>query len=144
MISPDVFENKYMMTPHATQAEYPTRNIVRFAVVAPLAVAQVALTRPFAGMLPRELGKLQMLEALYLAYNNLEGEIPKELYELKKLQHLVMSQNQLSGALLKDLCKLRNLTHLLLNQNQLTGSIPKELRELKSLRYSESACFFWL
>ncbi|KAF7110376.1 hypothetical protein CFC21_110492 [Triticum aestivum] len=51
----------------------------------------------FTGVIPPEIGQLQMLDILNLSSNSLTGEIPQEICNLTNLQILDLSNNQLTG-----------------------------------------------
>ena len=84
--------------------------------------------------LPSILGKLAVLEALYLGGNELTGEIPSELASLTNLRYLDLGHNQLTGGIPSEFTSLTNLRSLDLGQNQLTGGIPSEFTSLTNLR----------
>ena len=86
------------------------------------------------GTVPSELSRLNHLEALYLAYNQLTGTIPAELGNLTGLTHLGLIHNQLTGAIPPELARLTNLRQLGLQDNQLTGSIPAWVGGLSRLQ----------
>ena len=93
---------------------------------APLSLEELGLTE-----LPKEIGELKNLLALYLANNQL-SELPKEIGELKNLLALYLANNQLSK-LPKEIGELKNLLELYLPNNQLS-EYPKEIGELKNLQ----------
>ncbi|XP_059284914.1 probable LRR receptor-like serine/threonine-protein kinase At1g53420 [Lycium ferocissimum] len=117
--------------------------------------------RRLEGKIPKEIGDLQYLEALYLNGNNLRGSIPEPIKNLKNLVNLSLCDNSLEGPIppffgemkslksichYRDLCKnffdqiippelgsLPSLEHLDLGHNFLSGKIPDELGNIKSL-----------
>ena len=73
-----------------------------------------------SGSIPRELGRLTLLELLDLSGNALSGRIPGELGQLTALETLNLANNeQLSGALPTTLTALQNLENLGLNGTSL-------------------------
>jgi len=49
------------------------------------------------GQIPRSIGRLTMLENLFLGHNSLEGEVPYKLLNLPNLKYVSLSNNELSG-----------------------------------------------
>ncbi|XP_021739110.1 receptor-like protein kinase HSL1 [Chenopodium quinoa] len=88
----------------------------------------------FNGTFPFELGQLENLEELVLAFNPFSpNKLPKEFGMLKKLKFLWMTQCNLIGEIPIDFAKLTSLEHLDLVQNSLVGEIPSGLFLLKNL-----------
>ena len=86
------------------------------------------------GILPPELGDLEMLEVLSLRYNRLSGSIPPEVGMLSNLRVLELNGNALSGGIPPELGNLASLERLDLSRSALSGSVPPELGKLNSLR----------
>jgi internalin A len=81
--------------------------------------------------LPAEIGKLRILQKLYLQKNELR-EVPIELWSLSKLQELSLSENELRE-LPAEIGKLRGVQKLYLNKNELR-EVPSELWHLTNLQ----------
>ena len=102
------------------------------------------LSHNVLGNIPSDLGKLKMLERLYLNDNHLSGSIPPELGNLSSLETLDLSDNKdrgqgvwlarvnyrtgLEGAIPKELLKLSKLKYLDVSDNSLEGYIEVLLR----------------
>ncbi|KAH9703921.1 putative LRR receptor-like serine/threonine-protein kinase [Citrus sinensis] len=82
------------------------------------------------GSLPIEVGKLKILEFLYVYENRLEGEIPSTFGNCIRLEQLGMGGNLFQGPISSSLGSLRGLRVLDLSQNNLSGEIPKFLAGL--------------
>lgn len=87
------------------------------------------------GVLPQEIRGLKNLEELSLVQNNLFGSIPPEVGELSALRDLRLGQNGFIGQIPASLGNLTQLTSLRLPSNQLEGSIPSELGNLTQLTH---------
>jgi len=75
------------------------------------------------------------LQALSLAFNQLEGQVPSSLGNLSvQLQRLYLGNNQLSGGFPTGIENLPNLIVLGLGKDQFTGMVPEWLGTLKSLQ----------
>ena len=81
---------------------------------------------------PREIGNLTKLQALYLHNNNRLTKIPREIGNLTKLKNLSLSNNQLTD-IPKEIGDLANLQFLILDRNQLI-EIPKAIGNLTNLQ----------
>ena len=92
-----------------------------------------------SGPIPTELGRLSLLEQMYLMYNSLSGTVPSELAMLTALKLLTLYDNAMTGTLPAPLPP--NLERLELLRNQMTGSIPSEigLSKLTYLDVKENA-----
>ncbi|MFC1543432.1 leucine-rich repeat domain-containing protein, partial [Candidatus Neomarinimicrobiota bacterium] len=91
------------------------------------------------GPIPSELGNLTLLTTLQLLGNNFSGSIPSELGGLSALTILLLQYNELSGTLPASLGNLTSLGIMDLTYNQLTGDIPAELGSLSALSYMSLA-----
>ena len=89
--------------------------------------------RGLNGEIPRELGGLSGLLALWVHDNDLTGVIPPELGGLSNLIWMAVSGNGLTGEIPRELGGLSNLSQLWLQENRLSGEIPSELGDLTSL-----------
>jgi Leucine-rich repeat (LRR) protein len=87
------------------------------------------------GVLPSEIGNLNLLILLYLYNDSLSGSIPAEISELDRLNDLRLHNNQLSGSIPAGIGELTNLSTLYLNNNQFSGVIPTEIDSLTELTY---------
>ncbi|KAI8849670.1 hypothetical protein BC829DRAFT_178149 [Chytridium lagenaria] len=85
------------------------------------------------GAIPKEIGSLKELEALWANNNEFSGIIPEELFELAKLRKLCLHYNNLSGGLPAGVGMLTNLQELHLNNNLLYGPLPPTLSNLTNL-----------
>lgn len=86
------------------------------------------------GLLPLELGALEQLEELNLAFNELQGPLPQNLLQLGNLKVLKLEMNNLSGSLPTDFSRCPNLVELSLFNNQLQGTIPAGIGDAKALK----------
>jgi Leucine-rich repeat (LRR) protein len=89
----------------------------------------------FSGSIPKAIGNLSILEALYLSGNNLTGSIPLEIGLMSNLSYLTLASNDLEGEVPAEIGDLSKLRGLLLNGNELSGMIPKEIGNLYELDY---------
>ncbi|XP_073100110.1 probable LRR receptor-like serine/threonine-protein kinase At3g47570 [Elaeis guineensis] len=85
------------------------------------------------GNIPEDIGKLQMLQLLYLRDNRLTGTLPSSLGNLTRLNELDLDSNAFEGPIPSSLGNLQHLADLNLSQNSLSGSIPKEIFNLSTL-----------
>ena len=90
--------------------------------------------------MPKELGKLALLESLYLHENQLVSTptLPflTALTNCSHLQKIDLSNNPLGGILPVSIAQLsNNLTLLDLSNTSIHGSIPHEIGNLTSLTY---------
>lgn len=76
------------------------------------------------GVIPFQLGELEKLEVLDLAYNKLSGHLPEGLGNLSSLNKLYLENNSLEGIIPPELGELRNLYELIVSVNKLRGTIP--------------------
>ncbi|KAJ7947273.1 Receptor kinase [Quillaja saponaria] len=86
------------------------------------------------GIIPDELGTLEMVQAIDISNNKLSGIIPKILAGCKNLRNLDLSGNKLSGPIpVEAFTKLNLLERLNLSRNTLEDQIPENLENLKHL-----------
>jgi Leucine-rich repeat (LRR) protein len=86
------------------------------------------------GTLPEDLFQLSKLDALFIAFNKLEGGFPKGLYSTN-LTELWAYDNFFSGTLPEDIdTGLPYLTNLVLGGNAFTGTIPAAFTRLEHLK----------
>ncbi|XP_048442809.1 tyrosine-sulfated glycopeptide receptor 1 isoform X1 [Pyrus x bretschneideri] len=76
------------------------------------------------GVIPIEIGQLQLLRELHLNGNNFFGEIPDQISKLKYLELLNLSTNHLSGELPLSITSLNFLKEFDVSYNNLKGKIP--------------------
>ncbi|XP_031118122.1 probable LRR receptor-like serine/threonine-protein kinase At3g47570 [Ipomoea triloba] len=87
----------------------------------------------FTGFIPQVLGRVHMVQGLYLDNNKLSGPIPHTLCGLQYLYQLGLSSNQLSGSLPKCFGNSTSLRNLYLDSNRLSSEIPSSLCSLRDL-----------
>ncbi|PRQ56547.1 putative non-specific serine/threonine protein kinase [Rosa chinensis] len=85
-----------------------------------------------SGIIPNEIGQLQLLRDLYLTSNDFSGNIPGQISHLKNLEILDLSMNRLSGEIPGSLASLNFLSYFNVSYNNLEGPIPKST-QLQSL-----------
>ena len=124
---PDWTENTHWLSERPLQEWYGVG--IRNGRVVDLALINNNLT----GVIPPELGRLTLLEGLYLGANQLEGAIPPELGRLTSLRSLWLDTNQLEGAIPPELGQSAGLESLKLDGNRLAGAIPSQLGRLSEL-----------
>lgn len=93
----------------------------------------VLFGKSLSGYIPSELGLLDSLNRLDLAYNNFSKTVPVRLFEATKLRYIDLSHNSLSGPIPAQIKSMKSLNHLDLSSNHLNGSLPESLTELGSL-----------
>ena len=107
---------------------------------------QVSSRGGVTGSLPPELGSLNKLRVLNLAYNSLTDSIPEELGNLSSLEILDLGYNILSGPIPEELGRLRALKILNLCFNRradrqgritegIAGGLPPALGNLENLEF---------
>ncbi|CAO2816766.1 unnamed protein product [Amaranthus hypochondriacus] len=89
--------------------------------------------------LPKELGKLKKLKLFWMTSCNLIGEIPKDFANLTSLEHLDLSINKLVGEIPSGLFLIESLTYLYLYRNRLSGSLPASIKSLNLMEFDVSA-----
>ena len=102
----------------------------RFFSLSSLSISLDFSRNKLTGSLPIEVGKLKILEILYVYENTLEGEIPSTFGNCIRLEQLGMGGNLFQGPISSSLGSLRGLRVLDLSQNNLSGEIPKFLAGL--------------
>ncbi|XP_059630664.1 LRR receptor-like serine/threonine-protein kinase EFR isoform X2 [Cornus florida] len=88
----------------------------------------------FEGTIPRDIGKLQKLEDIYLGRNKITGTIPHSLGNISSLLLLAMENNYIQGEMPPELGQLSSLMALNFGDNQLTGVIPQQIFNISSLQ----------
>ncbi|KAD5961716.1 hypothetical protein E3N88_13189 [Mikania micrantha] len=83
------------------------------------------------GLLPTEVGDLNMLTILDLSDNNLSGAIPISLGDCGSLLALSLKGNLFQGLIPQSLSSLKALVELDISHNKLSGQIPRFLQQLK-------------
>lgn len=76
---------------------------------------------------------LGALRVLYLRENKFSGHLPHQFVELKSLEYVDLAFNSLSGEIPANLGKLTSLRELDLNNNKFNGSLPESLGQLFNL-----------
>ena len=89
-------------------------------------VKLVLMRKGLKGHIPAAIGRLEMLEELWLYTNELTGTIPAEMGDLSNLTWLFVSANNLSGQIPENLNNL-TLDRLWLHNNDFTGCVPYNL-----------------
>ena len=89
-------------------------------------VELVLMRKGLKGHIPAAIGRLEMLEELWLYTNELTGTIPAEMGDLSNLTWLFVSSNELSGQIPENLNNL-TLDRLWLHNNDFTGCVPYNL-----------------
>ncbi|PHU16765.1 hypothetical protein BC332_12460 [Capsicum chinense] len=86
------------------------------------------------GLIPPVIGNMSGLTELTLGGNNLMRNIPPEIGKLKLLQGLFLPNNKLNGHIPQAVCHLSNLVQLSLGDNELLGLIPACIGNLSMLQ----------
>ena len=89
-------------------------------------VKLVLMRKGLKGHIPAAIGRLEMIEELWLYTNELSGTIPAEMGDLSSLTWLFASSNNLSGQIPENLNNL-TLDRLWLHDNDFTGCVPYNL-----------------
>lgn len=89
-------------------------------------VKLILIRKGLQGHIPAAIGRLEMLEELWLYTNELTGTIPPEIGNLSNLTWLFVSSNKLSGQIPENLNNL-TLDRLWLHSNDFTGCVPYNL-----------------
>ena len=89
-------------------------------------VKLVLMRKGLKGHIPAAIGRLEMMEELWLYTNELSGTIPAEMGDLSNLTWLFVSANNLSGQIPENLNNL-TLDRLWLQNNDFTGCVPYNL-----------------
>ncbi|XP_057814128.1 putative leucine-rich repeat receptor-like serine/threonine-protein kinase At2g24130 [Cryptomeria japonica] len=76
-------------------------------------------------LLPQELSKIAMAQAIDISGNRLNGVIPISLGDCTALDNLNLSHNAFEGPISNSLSKLKNLQEMDLSFNNLSGQIPE-------------------
>ena len=104
-------------------------------------VELVLMRKGLKGHIPAAIGRLEMLEELWLYTNELSGTIPAEMGDLSSLTWLFVSSNNLSGQIPENLNNL-TLDRLWLHNNGFTGCVPYNLTLTREYKVDSglSAC----
>ncbi|RDY01313.1 Receptor protein kinase CLAVATA1, partial [Mucuna pruriens] len=95
---------------------------------------------PLFGQVPSEIGKLDKLENLTLAQDNLTGVLPPELAALTNLKLLNISHNLFNGPFPGEITlPMTELEVLDAYDNGFTGPLPEEFVKLEKLKYLKLA-----
>jgi hypothetical protein len=78
----------------------------------------------FTGVIPPQIGQLEMLVVLDFSFNKLTGQIPQSTCNLRNLQVLDLSCNNLMGVIPAALNSLNFLSAFNISNNALEGPIP--------------------
>ena len=78
----------------------------------------------FGSTIPKEIGKLKMLQYLDIGNNNLSGSTPAEMANLNKLKYLNLEKNNLNGTIGEYLFLFPDFDFLYLSNNAFSGTIP--------------------
>ncbi|VAI43938.1 unnamed protein product [Triticum turgidum subsp. durum] len=76
------------------------------------------------GVIPPQIGQLNMLVELDFSFNKLSGQIPQSICDLRNLRVLDFSSNNLTGAIPAALNTLHFLSAFNISSNDLEGPIP--------------------
>ncbi|KAL9226855.1 hypothetical protein vseg_002620 [Gypsophila vaccaria] len=88
--------------------------------------------------LPEEFGKLESLRLLWMEECNLKGEIPKSFGNMSRLEHLDLVKNNLVGEIPSELFRLKKLNYMYLYDNNLSGGLPSRIEALNLLELDVS------
>jgi hypothetical protein len=86
------------------------------------------------GNLPPEIGNLDHLRLINLAYNEVAGELPATLFTLASLRDINLSGNLFSGTLPTTIGEQPLLENLRLNHNQFVGALPDALSSFTQMK----------
>ncbi|KAM0854614.1 hypothetical protein ACQ4PT_050325 [Festuca glaucescens] len=78
----------------------------------------------FTGVIPPQIGQLEVLAVLDFSFNKLSGQIPQSICNLTNLQVLDLSSNNLTGPIPAALNNLHFLSAFNISNNDLEGPIP--------------------
>uniref|UniRef100_A0ACD5Z1W1 Uncharacterized protein n=1 Tax=Avena sativa TaxID=4498 RepID=A0ACD5Z1W1_AVESA len=78
----------------------------------------------FTGVIPPQIGQLEVLVVLDFSFNKLSGQIPQSICNLTNLQVLDLSSNNLTGLIPAALNNLHFLSAFNISNNDLEGPIP--------------------
>ena len=81
------------------------------------------------GTIPADIGRLQSLVNVDLAYNSIPGTIPESLFRIGSLQSLFLNWNWITGTI-PSLDKAKSLLTLDLSYLSLTGTIPSGIVQI--------------
>jgi hypothetical protein len=102
------------------------------------AVTLRELNLPDAGVINAlantSLHQLRTLKVLNLCHNSISGVLPPEIGHLQLLTHLQLNNNQLEGCLPVEYSRLLCLEVLDVSHNNLSGRVPRQYSQLSRLR----------
>ncbi|XP_057727383.1 probable inactive leucine-rich repeat receptor-like protein kinase At3g03770 isoform X1 [Arachis stenosperma] len=78
----------------------------------------------FSGEIPKQYGKLSMLQMLDVSFNSLTGTVPAEIFNLPNISLLNISSNMLSGTIKNNLRCSIQLRFVDISNNKLMGGLP--------------------
>ncbi|KAM0856593.1 hypothetical protein ACQ4PT_048995 [Festuca glaucescens] len=78
----------------------------------------------FTGVIPPQIGQLEVLAVLDFSFNKLSGQIPQSICNLTNLQVLDLSSNNLTGPIPAALNNMHFLSAFNISNNDLEGPIP--------------------
>lgn len=87
------------------------------------------------GKIPEAVGELKELRYIFLSGNQLSGKLPEELFSLPKLKNIDLSGNQYKGDIPDAFGDMPALTMLALNNNQFDGTIPEKIMANTQIEY---------
>jgi hypothetical protein len=76
------------------------------------------------GSIPKEIGSMKSLNAIFLDGNLLTGKIPEQFWKATNLWYIHMANNKLTGTISGKVTTLPSLLQLIISDNQFTGELP--------------------
>ncbi|KAH6763904.1 hypothetical protein C2S51_015153 [Perilla frutescens var. frutescens] len=86
------------------------------------------------GVVPQEIGNLQIMIALGVERNEFSGGVPTNIFNISSMQTLFLFDNKLVGDIPRDMNNLTSLRTVDISDNYLTGVLPREFGQLEHLR----------
>ena len=93
------------------------------------------------GTLASEIGLLDRLQWVDLAFNSMHGAIPEELFSLREIKTIWLVDNGFNGTISQSIGQLRNLEQYDIQGTQMRGTIPTEIglcTQLDNFQFSKS------